>query len=130
MYHHRIDHHPVADQTSFDDPRRNRGRRYAAFFAAPTGALFTLGRHHEVLGRLDIQLFADIVADDILGLSAGWAGALFRSSGNHALHARQRGRQLLASRTGAGRWTLRWNRQRFALALRLNFDVAYPRLQF
>src|ERR1035437_7208564 len=55
--------HLIADQTLFDDPRWNWGRRHAAFLAMLAGALFALGHHYEVLGGLYIQLFADVVAN-------------------------------------------------------------------
>jgi hypothetical protein len=92
---HCVDHHPVADQALFDDPRWNGGRRHAAFLAMFAGALFALGHHHEVLGGLRIQLLADVVSNHRCRLAASRTGALFRRAGNHALHTRQVGGQFL-----------------------------------
>src|ERR1019366_8106810 len=126
---HRVDHHTIAHQTLFDDPRRCRCSDHTAFLAALAGALFALGHHHEVLRRFHLQLFADIVADHHRRLAASLAGALFRRAGDHSLHARQRGGQLLPSGMFAAPELLRSRRQRFALALRLDFGVTPPRVQ-
>src|SRR5208283_2674391 len=61
--------------------------------------------------------------------AASLAGALFRHAGNHALHARQPGGQLLPSRMRTG-LPVRRCRQRLASAFRLDFDVAHSRLEF
>ncbi len=92
------------------------------------GPLFALGHDHEVLGRLDVQLLADVVADHDGGLAASLAGALFRRAGDHSLHARQPGGQLLASGMRTGFPVRR--RQRLAFAFRLDFDVAHSWFQF
>jgi hypothetical protein len=128
LRHHRVDHHPVARQSLFDDPGRRRGRRHAAFPAALADALFALGHHHEVFGGLDVQLLAGLVADHRRRLAAGLAGALFRRAGDHAFHTRQFGRQFLPSWMFAALRPCR--RQRLALALRTNLQAAHPGLQF
>ena len=88
--HHRVDHHPVADQTLLDDPRRHRRRRHAALFALLAGPLLALGHQHEVLGRLHIQLLALVVADHRRFRAAAAAGALFRRAGNRSRSTRGR----------------------------------------
>src|SRR5208337_861187 len=129
LRHHRVDHHPVADQTLFDDPRWNRGRRHADFLAMLAGALFAFGHHHEVLGGLDIQLLADVVANHRRGLAASRTGALLRRTGNHALHTWQAGGQFLPAWVFAALLVLRGRRQRLPLAFRLDLDIAYSRLE-
>ena len=125
---HRVDHHPVADQSFVDDPRRHRGGDRAGLLAVLAGALFALGHDHEVAGRFDVQLLADVVADDRGRLPAGWAGALLRSAAQHAFHAWQSGGQLLPSRMWAAGPDGRGDR--LALALGLHFDAAHPGLPF
>ena len=50
---------------------------YALFLTTATGALLSLGDKHEVLGRLDIQLLAGLVTNQLLVFSALAADALF-----------------------------------------------------
>src|ERR1035437_9005596 len=127
--HHRVDHHTVAHQALFDDPLRRRGRDHPGFLAALAGALFAFGHHHEVLRRLHVQLFAHVVADDRLDLAASLAGALFRRAGDHSLHAWQDGGQLLPPRMLTALLLFGRRRQRLALALCLDLDVAHPGFQ-
>jgi hypothetical protein len=125
---HCVDHHPVADQALFDDPRRSGGRRHSAFLAMLASALFALGHHHEVLGGLHIQLLADVVSNHRCRLAASRTGALLRCAGHHALHTRQLGGQLLSTwmRTGLA---VRGCRQRLTKTFRLDFDTAHSRLE-
>ena len=125
LRHHRIDYHAITDQPLFDDPRRHRRRGHAASWQL-CSPLFAFGRHHEVLGGLDIQPLADVIANDNDCLPASLARALLRRAGNHALHAADLGGQFLPSRMPTAPVALRRSRQRFALALRPDLDVAYP----
>lgn len=124
-----VDDDSVRDQTLGDDPQRQRRHRYSLLFTLLAGALLSFGHFDEVLGRIDFQYLADLVADHFRFRSAVSAYALFRCAGNHPLHAGKIGGQRLAARMLAPLF-LFWSRwQRVALALGDHFRVTDARLE-
>jgi hypothetical protein len=67
--HNRVNDHTVTDKAFGDDARWKRCGLCALFFATTAGALLSLGYKHEVLGGFDVQLFAGLVANQLLILS-------------------------------------------------------------
>ncbi len=61
--HHRVDDHSVRHQAFIDDPDGKSRRRHALLGTGFAGPLLALGHLHEIPRRLDIQHFADFVAD-------------------------------------------------------------------
>ena len=95
---HRIDDDPITSQTFLDDPNRCRCTCNALFFTPFAGALFALGHHHEVFGRLHIELLARLVADHSGFFSALSANTLLRGAGDDLFDARQVRGQFLTAR--------------------------------
>jgi hypothetical protein len=95
------------------------------------GALFALGHHHKVLGRLNLQLLALFIAEEAGGLTALAADALLGRAGDHPFDAGQMGRQFLPARMRRARFLGRRRQgHRLALALGGHFGDAHPRLDF
>src|ERR1700748_1092896 len=67
--HYGVDHYSITGNAFFDDARLERSHRHRAFAATAAGALFTQRETYEILGRLHIEHFAFVVADDF-GLRA------------------------------------------------------------
>jgi hypothetical protein len=89
-------------------------------------ALLALDDFNVVLGWLNLQHFALVVANHFRFLAAPAADALLRHAGNNLLYARQMGRQGLAAGMRAPlplHLAVRF-RQGLALALRLDFFTA------
>jgi hypothetical protein len=95
------------------------------------GALFALGHHHKVLGRLDLQVLALLIADDVGRPAALAADALFGRASDDPFDPGQMGRQLLPARVRARRRLGRPRRDEgFTLALGGHFGSTDPRLDF
>src|SRR6059058_5681012 len=112
-----------------DAARRQRRAANALFFTGLAGALFALGHHHEVLGRLNLQVLALLIADDGGWLATLAANALLGRAGDEPFHPGQLGRQGLAARMRARRGLGRARRnERFTLALGGHLSDADARL--
>src|SRR5262249_55804032 len=94
---HRVDHHPIADQTLVDDPCRGRSCDDAPVTAAAT-PLLASGHQDEVLGWLYIQLLALLVADDFGRLATVRATGRFRRTRDYTFYPRQICGECLPSR--------------------------------
>ena len=70
-----VDHQPVAHQTFFDDPLRQR-RHAHAVGTTLAGTLLASGRYHDVFGRLHVQPLTLLVADYNRIFTARFAYAL------------------------------------------------------
>ncbi len=118
FWNHGVDHHRVAGQTLLDNARLPGSHGDRALFAAAAGALFALGHTDEIAGRLHVQLFAFVVADDGCFAAARLAGLLITA--NHLLHTRQILRQPFAP---GMRLTFTPRRLLHPLASRFGFDL-------
>jgi hypothetical protein len=122
---HRLHHHAVASQSLFHDARSQWGHGHGASLTAAAGPLFALGHAHEVARRLDIHLFALVVADHRRLCPALPAGLL--RAADYFLDTRQILRQALPPwmRTPLAR---RDDRERSAPCFRLHLIQCGARL--
>ena len=93
----RLDHHPIANQSLFDDPLRGWRRNHTTSTTA-TGSLLSLGHLYEVLGWLYLQLLTFLVTDNQFLLATNAAPTLFCRTNDHLFHPRQVRRQCLTAR--------------------------------
>ena len=78
LVHHRVDDHSIRHQALVDDPVGKSRSRHALLGTGFAGPLLALGHLDEIPRRLDIQHFADFVADHRGVAAAVAAYALLR----------------------------------------------------
>jgi hypothetical protein len=82
LAHYRVDHQPITGQAFVNDPGRQRRTLHSLFFAPFTDSLLAFGHLYKVFGRLDIELFRSLVADDDSFFAALAADALIGCAGD------------------------------------------------
>ena len=96
---HDIDDEGVGELALFNDAwSASSSRGHAAFRAAVACELFAPDDPHEVLGRLDIENFFLLVADDMPLEAAAWTEPLFAFDGDYLRAPLEVSRQVIASR--------------------------------
>ena len=125
-----VDNHLVGHQALVDDARWKRRHGDALLLAPLAGAFLALDDLDVILGRLDLQHFAVVVADHFRFRAALSAHALLGRASDDLLHARQIcGKGLPAGMRAPLPLLLAVRcRQLLALALHLNFLVRDPGL--
>ena len=122
---------PVRDQALVDDALGQRRHGHALLLALLADPLLALDDFHEILGRLDLEHLALVVADHCGFQAALVAHALVGSTSDDLFHAGQVGRKCLPAGVRAPLPLLLIRlRQRFPLALGLNFFAGEARLFF